>query len=487
MKTILLPILAMILTIAGQPVSAAPRVVIVPIVDEIDYKNVALVKRAARRIKESPPALVIFEIDTPGGRIDHMLTIGEDIMSLAPIPTVAYVRPLGQGGMTGGAWSAGAFIAISCKKLFMYPGTVIGAATPVAQTSEGVKPVEEKYVSALREKFRARAEQNGYPPNLAVAMVDKDLEIWDVTVNGKKLYLTAGEIEKLKKEGKQLDVPTIPFDSKDKLLTLTANLVVETGMGRIAESREQIYTDFKLSKPTEEHIEANWSEALVAILTSQIVSSILLIVGILGIWVELKTPGFGVAGVVGILAFALLLFGHHLAGLAQVVHIVLFAAGIALVVVELVFFPGVAIFAISGILCILAGLVFSLQGFAVPDVKGAPWEVDVGLSALGRVLVSFASAGLGFLVIMRFLAKVPLLNRLVLQTTIGGTAPAPSEVSGLVGTHGHAVTALHPGGKIEINGQVHDVVAEGELVSKGESVEVLSVEGMRIVVRKVKR
>jgi membrane-bound serine protease (ClpP class) len=470
-----------------QDPSAIPRVAIVSIAGEIGHKNVALVRRAVRKIKAERPARVIFEIDTPGGRIDHMLMIGEEMMSLGSIPTVAYVRPLGEGGITGGAWSAGAYLAISCKRLFMYPGTVIGAATPVAQTGEGVKPVEEKYVSAFREKFRARAEQNGYPPNLAVAMVDKDLEIWEVVIDGKKHYVTAGEIEKLKNDGREFDVPTVPFDSKDKLLTMTHRLVEDTGMGAIAESRAEIYSDLGIASPVEDRIEATWSEGLVGVLTSPIVSMLLLAAGLLGIWVEIKTPGFGFPGIAGILAVALLLFGHHLAGLAEVPEILLFAAGVALLAVEIFLLPGTGVFAILGVASVLLGLVLSFQDFTFPDMKGAPWQVDVLLDSAGRVILSFLCAGMGLLAVLRFLPKVPLLNKLVLEAEISGSAPEPSASSELVGRFGHAVTTLKPGGKVAVNGHVLDVVADGEFVAPGEPVEILRIEGMRIVVARLKR
>ncbi|HVR87122.1 MAG TPA: NfeD family protein [Planctomycetota bacterium] len=472
---------------SGQAPSPSPAVVLVPIVGEIDVKNLALVLRATREVKARPPALVVFEIDTPGGRIDYMLTMGEEIMNLAPIPTVAYVRPMGQGGITGGAWSAGAYLALCCKKLYMYPGTVIGAATPVQETSEGAKPVEEKYVSAFREKFRARAEQNGYPPNLAAAMVDKDLEVFEVVIDGHKEYLTAGEMEKRKAEGKVFDWPKIPFDSKDKLLTLTDRQVVETGMGQITEKLSRIYEDAHLSSPAETVIEPSWSEHLAGFVTSGIVSTILLVVGILGIWIELKTPGFGIAGVAGVLAFALLLFGHHLAGLAQVPQMLLFALGILLVLVELIWLPGVGWFAISGLVCALAGLVLSLQGFVVPDVHGAPWQTDLFLSSIGRIMVAFLVAGIGFFSLIRFLPVVPMFGRLVLQTQLAGSAPSQAaSAPALAGRRGHALTALRPSGKVDIDGAVFDVVADGEFVAVGEPVEVIRTEGIRIVVGRAK-
>jgi len=487
MKTLAALLVFLPLLQAAPTAPAGPAVVVVPISGEIDLRNVALVERAVKEIQARKPALVLFEIDSPGGRIDYMLTMGEAMMSLAPIPTAAWVRPLPGSGVTGGAWSAGAFLAMSCKRLYMFPGTVIGAATPVSQSEEGVKPVEEKYVSAFREKFRARAEQNGYPPNLAVAMVDKDLEVFEVTVDGKKLYLTMGEIEKFRNDGKRFDIPSVPYDSKDKVLTMTDRQVVEAGMGKIAKTREEIWSDHALAAPTETLIGPSWSEKLVGFLTSPFVAMLLLVVGVVGIWIELKTPGFGVPGVLGIAAIGLLLFGHHLAGLAQATDIVLFVLGVVLVMVELFFFPGVGAFAIAGVLCIVGGLILSFQGFTIPDVQGAPWEVDILFSSIGRVLSSLAIAAVGFLAILRFLPRVPMANRLVLQTAIAGAAPVAAGNELLAGKKGHATTPLHPGGKVELDGQIVDVVAEGEFVAQGEPVEVLRVEGMRVVVGRTKR
>lgn len=470
----------------SQKTTPGQQVFVVSIVGPLDVSHVALVRRAAAQIRLEKPALVLFEIDTPGGRIDHMLAVGEEMMGLAPVPTAAYVRPLAKSGITGGAWSAGAFLALSCKKLYLYPGTVIGAAAPVTETQEGPKPVDEKYVSAFREKFRARAEQNGYPANLAVAMVDKDLEVFEVTADGRKLYLTTGEIERLKGEGKNLDVPTVPYVAKGKLLTMTDRQVVEAGMGKIAPDRNTIYQDHGLAAPREKAIEANWSEALVSILTSPVVSMILLGIGILGIWVEIKTPGFGLPGIVGILAFALLLFGHHLVGLAEGPEILLFVVGVALVAVEIFVLPGTGVFAIVGVACILIGLVLSFQDFTIPDSKGAPWQVDILLSSVGRVLLSLVGASIGLLGILRFLPKVPILNRLVHATVISGPVPSPAASPDLVGAGGRAVTPLKPGGKVEVRGRVLDVVTEGDYVAQGEPVEILRIEGMRIVVGKTK-
>jgi membrane-bound serine protease (ClpP class) len=489
MRTALLSFLGLVAVsqeTSPSPAAPAAKVVVVPIHGEINTPNLALIRRAVKEIAEKKPALVIFEIDTPGGRVDHMLAMGEAITGL-PMPTAAFIRPRESGESLGAAWSAGAYLAMSCKKLYMFPGTVIGAAMVINSGPEGATAVEEKFVSAVREKFRARAEQNGYPPNLAVAMVDKDMEIFEVVVDGRKRYLTLAEVDKLRAEGKTFDLPSHPYDSKDKLLTMTDRQVVDAGMGKIVHGREDVWRDHGLTAAAEDYIGFSWSEELVGFITSDVVAMILLVVGVVGLWIEFKTPGFGVPGVLGGAALLLYFFGHSLAGLAQATDILLFVAGIGLVLIELFLFPGTGFFAITGILCAAAGLILSLQGFTLPDTSGAPWEIDVLLSSVGRTLTSLASASVLFLIALRFLPKLPIANRLVLQAEIAGSAPGTSLSPELAGRHGHATTPLRPSGKISIDGQILDVVAEGEFVAQGEPVEIVKIDGMRILVARTKR
>ena len=482
-----LAVLALLTLVSGQEeASEAPRVVIVPIVGGLDTTHVALVRRAARRIREAPPDLVLIEIDTPGGRIDYMLSIGEELMGLDPIPTAAFVRH-SEGEIPLGAVSAGVYLAISCKRIYMQPGTVIGGAMPIVQGPEGTTAVGEKGLSVAREKFRARADQNGYSGDLIVAMVDPEHEICEIEVEGKKRFVTLPEIDRLRAEGRKVDMPAAPYKPAGKLLTLTDRQAEAAGLAREAKGRQRIYEDYSLTSLKEEVISPSWSESLVGFLTSPLVTILLLGAGILGIWVELKTPGFGAAGVLGILAIALLLFGHHLAGLAEVPEILLFAAGIVLIVVEVLVLPSGGAFAIVGVVCLLGGLVLSFQDFVIPDPRTAPWQVDIFMGSIGRVLGACLGAAVGVVALMRFLPKVPILGRVVLKEEIEGPAPAPAGSPDLVGRMGHAVTPLRPGGKIEIDGQVLDVVSEGDFVAIGEPVEILRIDGMRTLVRKAKR
>lgn len=462
---------------------APPQVVVVPLSGELTPAHTALVRRAARSIRASPPAAVVFEIDTPGGRADVMLDLGDAIANLAPVPTVASIRPLSGGG---GAWSAGAYVALSCGRLFMSPGTVIGAAAPVSPTGG---EISEKHVSAFREKFRARAEQNGYPGSLAAAMVDADLELFEVVVDGRPRFLTAAEIERIRSTGATLERAPVLFKPKGKLLTLTDRQAAAAGMARIAADRSEIYRDLGLAAPAETVIAPSWSERLAGFLTRGAVSTVLLIAGLLGLWLEFKTPGASLPGVLGGIALLLLFFGSHLAGLAEAPEILLFVAGLALIAVELFLLPGVGVAAVVGIVCVLVGLVLSLQSFGWPDSEQAPWEVDLLLSSVGRVLTAIVAAGGLALALLRVLPRVPFLGRLVLRGELAAaTVPAaPASRLPEAGSRGYAATTLRPAGKVAVDGELVDAVSEGEYVAKGEPVEVVRVEGSRVVISKLKR
>jgi membrane-bound ClpP family serine protease len=135
----------------------------------VDEGVKVLVQRAVQEANANEAAAIFFRIDTPGGRVDSAIEITKAIET-AKLPTVAYIEGMG-------AISAGALISFACDTIVMTPGTNMGAATPVMMTPEGATPLGEKEVSFLRAKMRALAESNGHNPDIAQAMVDKDIEL----------------------------------------------------------------------------------------------------------------------------------------------------------------------------------------------------------------------------------------------------------------------------------------------------------------------
>ncbi|MGH8728530.1 MAG: NfeD family protein [Burkholderiales bacterium] len=348
--------------------------------------------------------------------------------------------------------SAGALIALAAENIVMAGGGTIGAATPVqiGQPGAPAQPVEEKTVSYVRKEFRATAESRKRPPLLAEAMVDADVEIPGVIEKGKLLTLTTEEA------------------LKHKLVELRAD-TMESALEQLGLGGAEL----RRASP-------NWAENLVRFLTHPVVSSLLITIGMLGIVLELRTPGFGIPGGVGLASLALFFWGHWLVQLAGWEELLLAGAGIILLALEFFVIPGFGIAGVLGIITILAGLILSLVG--------AGDRSEVILMAAGRVVFSLLMALIASLVLLRFLPRLPFGRRLILETGLGAGhkyGSAPDSDRRWLGKKGRASSALRPAGIAEIEGERVDVVSDGELIDAGQLIEVTRVDGNRIVVRQV--
>jgi membrane-bound serine protease (ClpP class) len=223
----------------------------------------------------------------------------------------------------------------------------------------------------------------------------------------------------------------------------------------------------------------NWAENLVRFLTNPIISSLLITIGMLGIILEIRTPGFGVPGGLGIASLALFFWGHWLVQLAGWEELLLFGSGLMLLVLEVFVIPGFGVAGALGIVALLAGLSLSLIG------GGATGEFV--LKAVGRVVFSLLIALIASLVTLRFLPRLPFGRRLILETGLlagAGGGSAPESDRNWLGKSGTALSPLRPAGIAEIEGKRVDVVSDGELIEPGVPVVVTRVDGNRIVVRR---
>jgi membrane-bound serine protease (ClpP class) len=403
------------------------------------------VRRVLDEATRAGASAVILDINTFGGRVDAAVVIRDDLLR-AGIKTVAFVNKR--------AISAGALIALACERIAMAEGGTIGAATPVLMGDPGgeTKPASEKTVSYMRKEFRATAEARKRPPRVAEAMVDTDVAIPGVNVKGKLLTLTTDEALKLK-------VADFRADDLDAVLA-------KLGLAG-AEIRR---------------VEPSWAENVVRFLTHPVVSSLLMTVGILGVIVELRTPGFGVPGALGIGSLALFFWGHWLVRLVGWEELALVALGLALLFVEIFVTPGFGLTGALGLVALLSGLSLSLVG------AGTRWEMVV--FALGRVLLSLLVALVGAFVLLRFLPRLPGGRALVLTTELSagtGFASPPEADRMWLHKRGETATPLRPAGIAHIEGERVDVVSDGDFIAAGEAIEVVRVDGNRIVVRQLPR
>jgi membrane-bound serine protease (ClpP class) len=473
----------------AQPADAdgadEPLVYVIDLHGEINRSMMVFLRRGVERATSAGAQMILFDIDTFGGRVDSALQMTSLIGSVS-VTTAAYVTS--GPDVTGVSWSAGALIAFACDRIYMAPGTTVGAARPVYQGPEGMEMAPEKVVSALRAQMAALAEKNGYSRGVAVAMVDEDEELTEAYRDGELIVVTADELAELERRAAKGEF-TIErgqmISRKGKLLTLTAGEMERYGIssGTVSEL-DGLLGSAGLPEARIVRYEPTVADETVAVMTGSALTTLLIIAGLVALFIEITTPGFGIPGSVAIICFSVVFLSNALLGTADSLEILAFVAGVTLLLVEIFLIPGFGLTGVSGIILIAGALVFSQQDFFVPEFD---WQWDL---LRRNVLVVFAGVGTAFVVFVvaaRFLPRIGAFRTLLLatsqQTDAGFVVQAPEEESSLVGVRGKTITTLRPVGKADLAGEVTVVESEGQYIEPGVGVEVVAVNGNRIVVR----
>jgi membrane-bound serine protease (ClpP class) len=428
---------------AQEPVRTVYRL---PIEGTIDLGLAPFVSRIVSEASKIQGSAVLLEIDTFGGRMDAAVLI-RDALIEAPVPTIAFIHPR--------AISAGALISLACETIVMAPGGSIGAATPVTGgEAEKLEAADEKVVSYMRTEMRTTAEKRGRRGDVAEAMVDRDVEIEGVIEKGKVLTLSTEDALKLKVADHQAASLEAALESTG----LSGARIVET--------------------------EPNWAEVLARVVSDPTLSSLLLSLGFLGILIELYQPGWGLPGSLGIASLAIFFFGHHVAQLAGWEEVLIFAAGVLLLIVEIFVIPGFGIAGIAGIALMLTSVVLSLLAF--------DFRVSRDLGLLNRALLTVSTSViltvvLGYLAV-RLLPATGASRRLVLGQALtiqdGFTSHDTQDQRAIpLGTMGEAATDLRPAGKVRVEGRKLDAVSEGGYIGSGARVRIVEWRAGTAVVR----
>lgn len=407
---------------------------------EIDLGLAPYISRVVSDAEKDDASAIIFKINTFGGRLDAATQIKDAIIG-TNILTVAFIN--------NRAISAGALISLSYKKIIMVPGGSIGAATVVSQTGE---KVGEKYQSYMRSEMRATAEKNGRRPDIAEGMVDERVVIPGLVDSTHLVTLTSDE--------------ALKYGIADTLL----NNINEVFAYLNLQDAEKIYE------------KSNWAEDVVRFLNNPIVSSLLIMIGIFGLIAEIKSPGWGVPGTAGIIALALFFGSSYILQLASIIEILMFVGGLILLLLEIFVIPGFGIAGISGIILIIASLFLSLIG---PNPSLEPGIIS---RAIIQLSVALLFALILIFLLVRFLPKSNIFKKFILSEEEKAHAGYTSRttLSDLLGAEGVALTTLRPAGTAEINGKRVDVVTESEYIEHGKPLIVIAVEAMRVVVREKK-
>jgi membrane-bound serine protease (ClpP class) len=439
MKKILF-ILLSVLLLNSLSFSQQKKVYYAEIDGEIDLGMAPYVSRVVNLANNENADVLIFKINTFGGRVDAATQIKDAILS-SKILTVAFIN--------NRAISAGALIALSCQKIAMVSGSSIGAATVVDQTGQ---KVSEKYQSYMRSEMRATAERNNRRTDIAEGMVDER-----VVVQG--------------------------LVDSTQLITLTTAEAVKYGIAdTVISDFNGLLEAFDLKGAQIIRVDSNWAEEVVKFLNNPIISTILIMVGFFGLMAEIKTPGWGLPGTAGLIALTLFFGSSYILSLASIIEILMFLAGFALIAVEIFVIPGFGIAGISGIVLVVASLFLALTG-------GLPFfDFDIVGRAVIQLAIALVGSFVGILLVAKFLPKSNIFNKLVLaeeETADRGFVSYPSAKE-LVGVEGVALTDLRPAGSAEFSGQRYDVVADWDYIERGKKVVVLRVEGIKVVVKEVK-
>lgn len=456
-------------------------------------------QRTIRAAESNGAKILIVEIDTPGGEMELMENLRYMLFNAHQkdgLETIAYIN--------NNADSAGALIAMACRQIYMSPLAHIGSATPVTinplapltpllPPGTGQEDMTKKIKARVRAVFRATAIETDRNSDLAEAMVDADIELLMVTVDGEERIMTRQKfLDEQHRLGKNKVAEMSTICPKGELLNMTAREAMDWGfIEGIPESREELLEEF-LEINTDDLliVKQSWSEILADQIES--IHILLLIVGLILLYVEYQLPGFGLPGILGLSCLALMFFGKYMAGLAEFTEILMVIIGLGLVAVEIFVIPGTYVAGIAGALLVGAGIILSFQPFILPATS---FEADMlkenVLYLSGSVIVVLISAA----VLSRFLPKNPIFGKLALEPssppgTLHGSAGTIDDVSPeldlAVGDVGVAKSMLRPAGKVLVRGVLVDAQTEGGFVDAGEDVEVIRITGNFIFVRKAK-
>ena len=466
--------------------------------DMIDYGLYKSIKRRTKIAIDGGADYLIFEIGTYGGLLQSADDIAKFLILDIPqinskAHTVAYV--------TTEAISAGAMISVSCRDIIMRENTTIGDCAPIVLGGklEGVE--REKTESFTRAAFTRAAEANGYPVALLKAMVTMQTEVFRVK------NLQTGELEFFESEGLPKDPNTYDLENKelivkdDELLTLTASQALEYGVSRATVRDVAGALSFLAERDGINFagepilLETTWSEEIARFLNSPAVMGVLVLLALLGVYVEFNTPGLGLPGLVAVICFVIIIGSKYIHGLANWIEVALFIAGIILLLIEFLVLPGFGIAGITGIVFIFAGL-FGMLLKNPPN--RLPWPNNtLDWSDFSQGVLGLSLGFMGFLILAwllsKYLPKMPFLGGLILVPAAakqGGsmpvsmtTLPESETLNVNIGDQGEVVSALRPTGKAKFGDAIVDVVAEGEFLNKGTRIEIIEIHGNRVVVK----
>ena len=472
-------------------------VYVINIRNEIGNGLRVYIDNGIKEASEAEADAIIFDVHTPGGAVGAARDI-IDAIQRTELPTIAYVNTE--------AISAGAMISLSCDQIVMRNGGAIGDSAPVSIQGE---ELNEKAVSYIRGKIRATAERGGRNPDIAAAMVDKRLYLVRF-MDGQIVTLREEEYIERKDLGEEMEI-IAAGGPEGELLTLTTEEALEYNLAdEVADSVEDLLALYQivevdgerkaltvdgtaqkrlefgddnvkvvksLKDATQEAVLVTVADRFVFFVTSPIISGLLLTLGGLGLFVEIRTPGFGVPGIAGLTCLGLFFWGHRLLNISADYAAIAFIIGVALLLIELFVIPGFGIAGIAGIGLMLGSVFFVFR---------SAYKFETAMFTLSSsIILAFALA----IALSYLLPRTRAWSHLVLSAAMdsgSGFHSAPREdFQVYVGKTGIALTPLRPAGTVRVDDARLDVVTAGDFIVRDTPVKITNVEGSKIFVEAI--
>ena len=446
-----IPMFFVLLLCSSLLSSEKTKVIHIPILGDIDMGLPHYIQRGIELAHSDSAKLIIFEIDTFGGRIDAATKI-KDLILNSDIETIAFINKR--------AISAGALISLSCNKIFITDGGTIGAATAV--NSQGEK-ASEKVISYMREEMASTAEARNRSREIAEAMVDENISI-DFIIGINKDTIKSKSVK--------------GFED-GKLITLSTKHAINLGIadGKF-EAIEDIIESYGINHFQIISIKETWTESLVRFLTNPNVAPLLMSLGMLGLFFEIKSPGFGVPGALGLLCLGLFFGAHLLVGLANFFELLVLILGIVLILFEIILIPGFGILGVSG----LGLIIYSLYSMLIGDYP-TPKDIEMAYRSLS---LSMLSGSILSIIFFKLFIRSDFYNKLVpmqSQKSIDGYSILKIS-SKLIGKEGTAITDLRPSGKILIDNKSYQAISEGNYIENSSNIVIVGIDENQFIVKK---
>lgn len=465
------------------------KVSLIQIKGVIDTMYEEFLHRQVERQIAAGANLLIFEVDSPGGMLEPCLRLAEIFAECEDrkVRTIAWIPRR--------AISGGAIVSFGCDEVYMQPDALIGDAQPIeVRPGEAFARVPEKILSKVVQDMKVIAERKNRPVALLQAMVDKDLEVFKCTdrKTGEIAYLS--DLEIVQEPDRWNKGALVPESKADMILTVTGRRAHEL---QLAEAPVKDFDELKqrLQIPVQKKLAPlapMFVDRLVFTLNNPLITGALLFLGVICIYMEAHIPS-GLFAIGALICFALFFWSRFLGGTAGWLEVVLFLLGMGFLAIEFFVLPGFGVFGVSGGLLVIISLVLAGQTFWIPITTQDYAELSRSASTLLIAIVVFGAVAFS---ISRFLPRSRLWDHVVLvppgaKPLASGNEPllSPSALGNtshpLLGARGQAASILRPSGKGRFGEEYLDVVSDGPFIDQGSPIEIISVQGVRIVVRKV--